>query len=108
MQPKRWLTWIVLACLLAMSAAVARDQWLHVYVEEDDGDETVRINVPLNLVETILPLIQGRDLIPLGVEPGPGMGAILKELYQRQLDSEFETRDDGLRAARELVKETKA
>jgi tRNA nucleotidyltransferase (CCA-adding enzyme) len=57
--------------------------------------------------ETIQPLIQGRDLIPLGVEPGPGMGVILKQLYQKQLDNEFETRDAGLSAARTLLKETK-
>jgi tRNA nucleotidyltransferase/poly(A) polymerase len=55
--------------------------------------------------ETIQPLIQGRDLIPLGVTPGPGMGKILKELYRQQLDSEFETREQGLAAARRLIQE---
>ncbi len=55
--------------------------------------------------ETIQPLIQGRDLIPLGVEPGPGMGRILKELYQMQLDNEFESRDAGMDAARQLLEE---
>ncbi|MFA9454243.1 MAG: hypothetical protein ACERK6_10035, partial [Candidatus Aminicenantaceae bacterium] len=55
--------------------------------------------------ETIQPLIQGRDLIPLGVEPGPGMGRILKELYQMQLDNEFESRDAGMDSARQLLEE---
>jgi tRNA nucleotidyltransferase (CCA-adding enzyme) len=55
--------------------------------------------------KTIQPLIQGRDLIPLGVDPGPGMGRILKELYQMQLDNVYETREAGLDAARRLLEE---
>ncbi len=58
--------------------------------------------------ETILPLIQGRDLISLGVEPGPAMGTILKQLYQMQLDNAFETREAGLEAAQQLLKETES
>jgi tRNA nucleotidyltransferase (CCA-adding enzyme) len=54
---------------------------------------------------TIQPLILGRDLIALGVEPGPNMGRILDRLYRMQLDNEFESREDGLKAARELVGE---
>lgn len=55
--------------------------------------------------ETIQPLIMGRDLIKLGVPPGPKMGKILKQLYQSQLDSEFETKAAGLKLARKLIKE---
>ncbi len=54
--------------------------------------------------ETIQPLIMGRDLIKMGVAPGPAMGSYLKELYQMQLDNEFETRESGLRMAKELIK----
>lgn len=53
--------------------------------------------------ETIQPLILGRDLIELGMSPGPEMGKILKHLYQKQLDNEFDTRDQGLKAAQKLV-----
>ena len=53
--------------------------------------------------ETIKPLILGRDLLRLGVPPGPGMGRILKELYGRQLDNDFETREEGLAIAKKLV-----
>jgi tRNA nucleotidyltransferase (CCA-adding enzyme) len=53
--------------------------------------------------ETIKPLIMGRDLIPLGVPPGPGMGKILKKLYRLQLDNAFETRAQGLERARRLI-----
>ena len=55
--------------------------------------------------ETIKPIIMGRDLIDLSVPPGPFMGEILKQLYQMQLDNEFETRDQGLKIAKKLIKE---
>lgn len=53
--------------------------------------------------ETIKPLILGRDLIKLGVAPGPDMGKVLKRLYAMQIDNAFETRAGGLKAARRLV-----
>jgi len=48
-------------------------------------------------------LVLGRHLIPLGVAPGPGMGAVLDVLYERQLDGRFSTLEDGLALAREVV-----
>jgi tRNA nucleotidyltransferase (CCA-adding enzyme) len=53
--------------------------------------------------ETIKPLILGRDLIKMGVAPGPDMGKVLKNLYAMQIDNAFETRAGGLKAARKLV-----
>ena len=53
--------------------------------------------------ETIKPLVMGRDLIALGVPPGPEMGRLLKKLYRAQLDNAFETRAQGLAKARRLV-----
>ena len=58
--------------------------------------------------ETIKPLIMGRDLIKLGVAPGPAMGQLLKKLYRYQLDNRFETRAEGLKLARKLIEEKKA
>lgn len=55
--------------------------------------------------ETIKPLILGRDLIDLGVPPGPEMGKILKRLYRFQLDSEFETKSEGKRLAKKILVE---
>lgn len=54
--------------------------------------------------ETIQPLIMGRDLIKMGIAPGPRMGKILKELYQLQLDNDFETKHQGLRIAKTIIK----
>ncbi|MDD8024922.1 MAG: HD domain-containing protein [Acidobacteriota bacterium] len=53
----------------------------------------------------ITPIIMGRDLIALGAEPGPALGAVLKDLYRRQLDNEFRTKAGGLRLARTLLEE---
>ncbi len=54
--------------------------------------------------ESIKPLIMGRDLIKLGLSPGPPMGKILKDLYKLQLDNEFETKEHGLKIAKKLIK----
>jgi putative nucleotidyltransferase with HDIG domain len=54
--------------------------------------------------ETIQPLIMGRDLIPMGVSPGPQMGKYLKKLYHMQLDNEFDTKEKGLIKAKNLIK----
>jgi len=49
------------------------------------------------------PIVLGRHLLDLGVTPGPRMGAILKVLYERQLDGEIQTLEQGMEAARKLV-----
>jgi hypothetical protein len=41
--------------------------------------------------------------MPLGVKPGPEMGVILRQVYERQLDGQITSIDDGLRAAREIL-----
>jgi len=55
--------------------------------------------------ESIKPLILGRDLLKMGVSPGPIMGKILKKLYQLQLDNEFDTKTEGLKNAGKIIKE---
>ncbi|MBN2264232.1 MAG: CCA tRNA nucleotidyltransferase, partial [Candidatus Aminicenantes bacterium] len=56
--------------------------------------------------ETIKPLVMGRDLLELGVAPGPEMGRLLKKLYQAQLDDAFGTKAEGLARARRLIGKT--
>jgi tRNA nucleotidyltransferase (CCA-adding enzyme) len=46
------------------------------------------------------PILLGRHLLELGVAPGPRMGALLKEVYERQLDGEITTLDEAIAAAR--------
>jgi len=58
--------------------------------------------------ETIKPLVMGRDLLKLGVPPGPEMGHLLRKLYKAQLDNAFETKAAGLARARRLTERTTA
>lgn len=46
--------------------------------------------------EKVRPLVMGRDLIELGWKAGPDMGRTLKALYERQLDGEFSTKEEGI------------
>ena len=48
----------------------------------------------------------GRHILALGVPPGPRVGEILKQIYERQLDGEIQTIDDGLQLARTIVGES--
>ena len=48
-------------------------------------------------------LVMGRHLLPLGVAPGPEMGRILNAIYERQLDGEIRTVEEGIEAARRLI-----
>ena len=37
------------------------------------------------------PLLTGRDLIALGLKPGPALGALLAEIREKQLQDELKT-----------------
>ena len=50
------------------------------------------------------PIVLGRHLLDMGMKPGPDVGTILKQIYERQLDGEIVTLDDGLALARELLR----
>jgi tRNA nucleotidyltransferase (CCA-adding enzyme) len=52
------------------------------------------------------PLLLGRHLLALGVEPGPRVGDVLKRVYERQLDGEITTLAQAIRAAREILGES--
>jgi poly(A) polymerase len=53
--------------------------------------------------ELIPPLLSGRDLIELGVTPGPTMGLLLTELRDRQLQGELRNRHEALVWIREKL-----
>ena len=46
--------------------------------------------------EPLVPLIQGRDLIALGLKPSPKFKQILDEVYELQLDGKMESQEDAL------------
>ena len=55
--------------------------------------------------EAPAPLLMGRHLLDLGVPPGPRMGQILRQVYERQLDGRITSVDDGLAIAREMLEQ---
>jgi len=51
------------------------------------------------------PLVKGRHLIELGVVPGPALGEVLRQVYERQLDGSVADFDAALALARALARE---
>ena len=49
------------------------------------------------------PLLQGRHLLELGVEPGPQMGEITRAVYEMQLDGRVRNLDDAIEEAKKLI-----
>ena len=51
------------------------------------------------------PLVRGRHLLALGVKPGPAVGEVLKQVYERQLDGSAADFETAMAMARELARE---
>jgi tRNA nucleotidyltransferase (CCA-adding enzyme) len=51
------------------------------------------------------PLVKGRHLVDLGVAPGPALGEVLRQVYERQLDGRVADFDAAFALAREIAKE---
>jgi hypothetical protein len=44
--------------MFALSVQAASKEWLHIHVDDKNKEEKVRINIPLSLMETMLPMIE--------------------------------------------------
>ena len=53
--------------------------------------------------QLVPPLITGADLLELGMKPGPSIGALLREVREKQLQDELTSRDAALAWAREKL-----
>lgn len=49
------------------------------------------------------PILRGRDLLALGLSPGPEIGRVLKAVYERQLDGAVTTIDEARAEARRVL-----
>ncbi len=49
------------------------------------------------------PLIEGRDLIEMGYKPSKKFGLVLNEVYQKQLDSEVDSKEEALELAKKMI-----
>ncbi|HEV8253749.1 MAG TPA: hypothetical protein VGQ78_03270 [Vicinamibacteria bacterium] len=54
------------------------------------------------------PLLRGRDVLALGLSPGPAVGRIVQAVYERQLDGAVTTIDEARADARRMVDELRA
>jgi tRNA nucleotidyltransferase (CCA-adding enzyme) len=50
------------------------------------------------------PLLLGRHLVALGVEPGPAMGEITRAVYEMQLDGRVRTLDEAIAEAEKIIR----
>jgi len=49
------------------------------------------------------PLLLGRHLLALGLSPGPAVGEILKQVYEKQLDGDIRTVDEAIAEAKRII-----
>jgi tRNA nucleotidyltransferase (CCA-adding enzyme) len=49
------------------------------------------------------PILKGRDLVALGVPPGPEVGRVLRAVYERQLDGAVTTLEEAREEARRIL-----
>ena len=49
------------------------------------------------------PLVLGRHVLALGINPGPRVGELLKQVYERQLDGDVRTVEEGIDYLRRLI-----
>jgi len=49
------------------------------------------------------PLLKGRHLLGLGLQPGPRIGEILAQVYERQLDGEVTNLDEAITLAKRIL-----
>jgi tRNA nucleotidyltransferase (CCA-adding enzyme) len=49
------------------------------------------------------PILMGRHVLELGLQPGPAVGEVLKAVYELQLDGEVETLDQAIAEARAFI-----
>lgn len=49
------------------------------------------------------PLLLGRHLLALGLSPGPAVGEILKQVYEKQLDGDIDTVDEAIAEAKRII-----
>ena len=52
------------------------------------------------------PLLMGRHLLELGLSPGPKIGEILQQVYEKQLDGEIRSVEEAIAEARRLLRST--
>ena len=79
---------------------VPREKWYGAEAQEWFIQRTRELEVEQRPPD---PLLLGRHLLELGIEPGPRMGEITRAVYEMQLDGRVRTLDDAIEQARRLL-----
>ncbi len=79
---------------------VPREKWYGAEAQEWFLERTKELEVQQRPPQ---PLLLGRHLLELGVEPGPAVGEITRAVYEMQLDGGVRTLDEAIAEARKLI-----
>ena len=79
---------------------VPREQWYGAEAQEWFIERSRQLQVEQRPPD---PLLLGRHLLELGVEPGPKMGEITRAVYEMQLDGRVRTLDEAIAEARKII-----
>ena len=79
---------------------VPREQWYGSEAQEWFIERTRELEVEQRPPD---PILLGRHLLELGVEPGPEMGEITRAVYEMQLDGRVRTLDEAIVEAKKLI-----
>jgi tRNA nucleotidyltransferase (CCA-adding enzyme) len=80
-----------------------KEKWFDSASQEWFIDRVRRLQVERKAPD---PILMGRHLLGLGLEPSPNFKLILDAVYEMQLDGKVTDLDEAIAAARELIKET--
>jgi tRNA nucleotidyltransferase (CCA-adding enzyme) len=79
---------------------VPREQWYGSEAQEWFIERSRQLEVEQRPPD---PILLGRHLLELGVEPGPEMGEITRAVYEMQLDGRVRNLDEAIAAAKEIL-----
>ena len=89
--------------LRALLAPLPIEGALYLMARAPSEKSSEYISLYINRWRLIKADMDGKDLIALGLEPGPVFGSILKTVLAAKLDGEVESREEQLALARRLV-----
>src|SRR5712692_8060604 len=81
--------------------SVPREQWYNAEAQEWFITHARELEVESRAPA---PLLMGRHLLEMGLQPGPRIGEITKAVYEMQLDGRVRNLDEGKRAAQNILR----
>ena len=79
---------------------VPREKWYGAEAQEWFRERTRELNVEQRPPD---PILLGRHLLELGMQPGPAIGEITRAIYEMQLDGRVRNLEEAIEAARDLL-----